>query len=1085
MLHLIVGPDHKVNTMTIMNRLLDKVKQGKEGQCLIVPEHLSFEMERALCRLGGNSVCRYAEVLSLPRLASRVEAAWGGTASVWLDNGGRLLAAAQAVEQVYSRLKLFAPVCKKPHFLESFLALVDEIGNYGITTEDLTAYSKKFTGQFSQKLQELALLYESYQAVCATAKDPVARLQNLLDVLREDPFCEGKDFYVCHFLDFSALERKIVEELIFSADSVTVALPEERDGELELFPASAATARRLKQFCQQHGISVKTEQTTMDDSVPEDVYYLQKNLTRGDTGKFSGNADNVTFLQYLSPEQECRNLAAQIREKVAQGARYRQIAIACGDYALYAPILSRVLDLADIPHYAVQKVPVASLGGAKMVLYALRALAMDMDRECVIDYLKTGAADLSDDACDRLENYAILWDVGGSKWTKPWQWHPEGIGCGWKIQHEQELAELNIWRESAMTPLAALRKQLQNAASVAEMAEGVFAFMQDIRLDEKLQEYADSLYDSGEYQRAQMYTQVYDILTGVLRQICLMMPEATRSITDFAVLFEKLLEQYSVGTVPATVDEVQIGDITSFRGKEVDHLLIIGANDGVFPACGQKVGIFTEDERSQLISAGMTMAPLRLDAVDRELAAIYSTVRSARVSVSMSCAGEPSYLMRKAASLFHGITTVEQGDIILNASEYAASLLRRGENNGENVDKELLSALQKKRNYSFGDLQQEQVKGLYGTELSLSASRIDKVAACRFAYFLRYGLRAEERKEADLDASAFGTFVHAILEMTVEKVMELGGFKVVDEDELESIARKAMKAYAEEFLHDLTEKNPRFHYQISRNADEAMSVAKDLWEELRCSEFAPAANELKFAEDGLMPPVYVTGKNAVGKLTGFVDRVDLYNSEHGTFVRVVDYKTGHKDFDYTELSIGAGMQMLIYLFALKEHGAAVFGRALEPTGVLYHPARQDILPQDARLSPEQAKALHQKAVTRKGLVVDDEAMIDAMEHFEKTPRYLPFRVTKNGRSGDLATGEELRMLERHVFRMLGNLADDICSGNVSPNPVVRDAANSACTYCEYAGVCQRDLAKHEERYLKKVTNREFFAMLQKEAEING
>ena len=719
-----------------------------------------------------------------------------------------------------------------------------------------------------------------------------------------------------------------------------------------------------------------------------------------------------------------------------------------------------------------------------MVLYALRAIAMDLDRESVTDYLKTGATELSDDACDRLENYAFLWEVNGSKWMKPWQWHPEGVGYAWKPQDEAQLEQLNLWRASAMMHLAALREQLQQAATVSEMADAVFAFMQDIRLAEKLQAYADSLYDNEEYQRAQQYTQVYEILTGALRQMRLMMPEAARSIPDFVSLFEKLLEQYSIGTVPATVDEVQIGDITSFRGKEVDHLLIVGTTDGAFPACGQKVGLFTEEERSQLISAGLSMAPLRLDAVDRELASIYSTVRSARKSVFMSCSGEPSYLMKKAASFFDGITAAEQGSIILNVSEYASSLLRRGEK-GEQVDNELLLTLQKKKDYSFGDLQEAQVEGLYGTELLLSASKIDKVAACRFAYFLRYGLRAEERKKADLDASVFGTFVHAILEKTVDMVMERGGFKAITEEELEMMARKAMDEYAEEFLHDLTEKNPRFTYQISQNAEEAMSVVKDLWEELHCSEFAPAANELKFADDGQMLPIRVAGKNAVGKLSGFVDRVDLYNSEQGTFVRVVDYKTGHKEFDYTELSIGAGMQMLIYLFALKEHGAAAFGRTLEPAGVLYHPARQDVLSQDSRISPEQAREQHRKAVVRKGLIVDDEALIDAMEHFENVPKYLPFRVTKSGRSGDLATEEELKLLEKHVFRMLGSLADDISSGNVSPNPVIRDATNSACTYCEFADVCQKDMEKHEERHLKKITNRQFFETLQKEVENNG
>lgn len=37
----------------------------------------------------------------------------------------------------------------------------------------------------------------------------------------------------------------------------------------------------------------------------------------------------------------------------------------------------------------------------------------------------------------------------------------------------------------------------------------------------------------------------------------------------------------------------------------------------------------------------------------------------------------------------------------------------------------------------------------------------------------------------------------------------------------------------------------------------------------------------------------------------------------GKYFRVIDYKTGHKDFDYTDLLCGKGLQMLLYLFAIE------------------------------------------------------------------------------------------------------------------------------------------------------------------------
>ena len=73
-----------------------------------------------------------------------------------------------------------------------------------------------------------------------------------------------------------------------------------------------------------------------------------------------------------------------------------------------------------------------------------------------------------------------------------------------------------------------------------------------------------------------------------------------------------------------------------------------------------------------------------------------------------------------------------------------------------------------------------------------------------------------------------------------------------------------------------------------------------------------------------------------------VDRVDLCTVNGKTYFRVVDYKTGRKDFDYADILNGEGLQMLIYLFALQKYGKERYGRELLPAGVLYVPAREDM-----------------------------------------------------------------------------------------------------------------------------------------------
>ena len=62
------------------------------------------------------------------------------------------------------------------------------------------------------------------------------------------------------------------------------------------------------------------------------------------------------------------------------------------------------------------------------------------------------------------------------------------------------------------------------------------------------------------------------------------------------------------------------------------------------------------------------------------------------------------------------------------------------------------------------NLSKENVRKLYGDNIVLTASRTNLLQSCKFAYFMRYGLRAKARTRAGLDALEMGTFLHYILE---------------------------------------------------------------------------------------------------------------------------------------------------------------------------------------------------------------------------------------------------------------------------------------------------------------------------------
>ena len=386
------------------------------------------------------------------------------------------------------------------------------------------------------------------------------------------------------------------------------------------------------------------------------------------------------------------------------------------------------------------------------------------------------------------------------------------------------------------------------------------------------------------------------------------------------------------------------------------------------------------------------------------------------------------------------------------------------------------------RDYELGAMSRDHVHGLYGKTLTLSASQIDRQAECRLSYFLKYGLRAKERKEAAVDPAEFGTYVHAVLENTARTIKEMGGFQTVSLEETLEIAEKFSDEYAREHFSQLD--SERITYLFRRNTLELGMVVRELWEELQESQFQPEDFEVNFGSGDGLPPIAFRGHEMSAILRGFVDRVDTWVNGKTSYYRIVDYKTGRKDFDYCDVFNGVGLQMLLYLFALQESGSAVVGENPIPAGVQYFPARAPYVSADGRLSEYDAEKERGKDWKRKGLLLKDEQVLQAMEPSEN-PRRLCYATRKDGSMvGDLADREQLKQLKAYVFKILGKMVDDIASGNVEANPYTRGTSHSACDYCPYGAVCHKDDVAGRRNY-KTMKPERFWDEIRKELETNG
>ena len=1086
MLHLLIGTDWTANRREILRRIAEDVAHRRGNRILMVPELISHDTERRLCEAAGDTASRYAEVLSFTRLARRVAEGMGNGAAECLDNGGRVVAMAAAAKSLHSRLKAYASVETRPEFLTGLVDAMDEFKRCCITAADLKAASEQTEGSLAQKLEELSLLLEAYDALCAQGKrDPRDLETLLLEQLEEGSYGQEHVFYIDGFPDFTRQHLAILEHLIRVAPNVTVSINcDEPDSGKLAFEKAGQTAAQLIRCAKRAGVEISVERIKPQHSM----------LTGMRAALFQGNIDADTVPKGIvrtrqgdSVYRECVGAAEYVLELVRSGSRYREISIVCGNMAAYQNTLSMVFRRCGIPLYRSGTDDILSKSVIDSVLCAMDAALGGFERKDVLRYLRSVLSALDPDLCDRMENYAVIWNVSGRRWLNPWENHPEGLEGQWSEHARNLLERMDRERVKAMLPLEHLRRGFAEAVRLEDQVNALYSFFEEIRLAQRLDRLAREMEENGDDRSAQILNQLWEILLTALEQLHDVLGQTRWDTESFTRMFILLLSQYNVGTIPPVLDAVMAGPVSAMRCQEPRHLIVLGAEEGSLPGYGGATGVLTDQERVKLRSLGVPLTGGALDGLQAEFAEIYGVFCGARETVCVSYSGtQPSFVFRRLAQMSGSVEpwNGDYGPALADPAEAGAYLARwDAAEAAEELDVQahyLHTVAQ--RDYRMGDISRENVEKLYGTRLQLSASQIDRQGECRLSYFLKYGLRARERKEATIDPAEFGTFVHAVLEEMALDVMAMGGFHQVTLEETLEIAREKAESYAKERFAQIDSK--RLEYLFRRNGQELEMVVRELWQELKHAAFFPVDFETAFgAEDGL-PAIDVSGKTMQAQLRGFVDRVDAWKEQGRNYFRIVDYKTGKKDFDYCDVFNGIGLQMLLYLFALEQEGEPVLGEHAIPAGVQYFPARVPLLPSDGRLDDAEAEAQRQKEWKRKGLLFEDEAVLRAMEPVDG-PKRLPVTWKKDGTfTGDLADREQLRKLRKFVFQTVGRMVDDIASGNVEPNPYTRGTSHNACSFCPYGAVCHKAQVEGRRNY-KAMNAQRFWDEIDREVDRHG
>ena len=876
MLTILIGRAKTGKSDTMLRRMAELGESSQ--QILLVPEHASHQAEVDVCSACGDTASRHAEVLSFRRLGERVLSITGGIADVTLDNGGKLLTLQRALLETAPQMTVYRKPSQKVGFLEQMLALFDELRSYEVTPEILYQQAQDIDGATHDKLTDLSLLYAAYEArLRRPGLDARDRMTKLCDHLEESGYVQGKDIFIDGFTYFNAQERRALAIFLRQARSVTVTLLGEVNSREEIFEPTLKTMSMLERLAASEGKPVKLLSLTNED--PSALGHLERHFF-GENLPYEGDSTVIRLREAATVYSEVEQTAADIRRLLAAGkCRCRDITVAARNMTEYAGTIETVFERYGIPVYLSRRSDILEKPVLSLLTGVLSSISNGYEYEDMFRWLKTGLAGLTAEECDLLENYVLKWDIHGQTWLRDEDWteNPDGYGAPWNDRRQAVLTQVNQLRRRVREPLERLAAGLKAGETARDYVEALYSFMEELKLETALTERMHAQAEAGRMQEAEETAQLWEILCGVLDQFVEILGEEHLEQSEFERLFRLVLTQYSVGTIPVALDQVSVSEITRNDRHTTSYLFLLGANDHVLPDPGQSGGLLNEDDRQALALRGVELAPTGMERMGIELQNLYAALAQPTAGLTVSypvtdVSGSelrPAFVVERLRKLFPELRVEhERADKAYRLSAVEPAL----EMAGQDPDGPLwryfqqepdcarhLSAMERAAAVRRGSLSPAAVRAIYGERVSMTASRLERMRSCHFAYFMEYGLRAKPREPASFDAPQIGTFLHYLLENVTRDVLGQGGFAAVDNKKLHRLTRQYIDQYAEQELHNFQNRTPRFRYLFNRLRTNAYAIIDQVAEELRHSDFVPMAFELGFGgKDGTLPAVTIS-----------------------------------------------------------------------------------------------------------------------------------------------------------------------------------------------------------------------------------
>ena len=757
----------------------------------------------------------------------------------------------------------------------------------------------------------------------------------------------------------------------------------------------------------------------------------------------------------------------------------------------------------DIPVFIDEKRDLSQNILVKYLISILDIFARNWSYDSVFNYIKCGFLNITPSDIYLLENYALKWEIKGSKWYKAdWNFHDEDSTGKATIDHINEL------RREIVTPLIELKNNLSGNKTAKQISENLYNFLINNNIDKVLENKIKDLNDMQKVDIAAEYETSWKIVMQVLDEIVLVFGDENITFESYMQILKTGLGESKLGTIPMAQDEVTVGDVDRSRSHKIKAVFIIGLNDGMFPSINKAEGFLNDDDREKIKQNGVELAKGTIDRIYEDNFNIYKAFTTAEERIFLSYSSSdmegkslrPSVLVSRIKKIFEGLK--ETSDIIYRKSEISTKentfkellINLREFRDGNEIDTkwfdvynlyneseewhEKLASAVKALNYTntAEKIKKENVEKMYGSTLKTSVSKLEQYSGCPFSYYLKYGLKLNDKETFNVEAVDTGSFMHDVIDNFFGIIEEKNiNLKEITDEELEKIVAEIVSEKLKLDRNYIFTTTSKYKVLSNRLQKVVTMSVKYIVQSLKQSEFEVFGHELEFGGDGQYKPITViTEDGKKVEITGKIDRVDIMKNPDGTYVRIIDYKSSVKNIDLNQVFYGLQLQLLTYLNETCKVEDFI------PAGVLYFNLINPTIGTDKNLTDEEVEEKIRQEFKMKGLILADVNIIKKMDtNIENEPKgiskIIPATIKKDGEISDRGTSavtkEQFVYLQKYMEKIIKQISEEILQGNIEVKPYYNASTKKTpCEYCKYKSICRFDenTKNNEYKYISKL-----------------